>query len=390
MAGIRNAATTNKVDDAQLLATLIYRSRVPPDNPAGMIDETARLMSQSIRDYAGDLDAWYGATFGQRADGTGPAGLFRRSGIASYQPNLPTSDKQAEAKRIAKIESDIAVDIARRSAKATAHVNDPWVTFTGGGFGEAYGTAPPANVVRAGGQPLTQSAFQNLWGATYERVFQEFAGRMATPQEQADIIGRGMSVYALKDQLSKSTNFKASPVWKQSAAGLVARAESILGQRPSDEFIRRAFAEGWDEATFDANVRKLPAYQKGPEYKAGFAAGREVYRTVFGQPDRAGNQWIKNAVMQGWTQDQMAAALRAQPEYKYSPEMQAKTVSFLDQLGLLIGARPVLEDAGEDLPATGNVLAQFRDQTDGKPDPLNPGLPRMKATLTPPAKKKAS
>lgn len=248
------------------------------------------------------------------------------------------------------------------AAKATQHISDPWIVVnrkgaTVTGFGEATGANAPKNVLLIGGVPATKSLFAQQWGSTYSNDFQVMTGRQPTAAEQADILSRGLSVYQLRDELSKGKTFAASPAYRQVGAGIVQQAKDTLGVAPPQEFVRQAIAQNWDAATMDAKLRALPQYQKGPVFKQAALDMTNAYQSIYGPvPKAIANakpgapsvaQDIKQHVLAGWKPAEYAMKLRAQPQYKYSPEAQDSALHFLDGMGLLIGSRPTLTAGGK-------------------------------------------
>lgn len=262
---------------------------------------------------------------------------------------------EAEALALAKIQGKVAVQTQTAIAKATVHATDSasWVTVNKDGtFGQAFGAKPPANVLLIGGQPATKADYQQAWTYNYDQVYQSYTGKSATPRQQADILRRGMSIYTLRDELSKRPTFVSAPIYKSTAAGIKAAAKLALGTAPPPDFVRKAIAQDWDADTITANIRALPAYKKGPEFKANVAAVRASYTKIYGTPQKSGggtvgdggaavNGWIQNSALKGWTTDQVEQKLRADPNYKYSPEYQTKALNFLDAMGLFTGSRPI-------------------------------------------------
>ncbi len=55
---------------------------------------------------------------------------------------------------------------------------------------------------------------------------------------------------------------------------------------------------------------------------------------------------VGQAQLAGWSDDQFAAYLRAQPQYTKSPEYVSKLLSFGQQLGLITGLQPTLQPGG--------------------------------------------
>jgi hypothetical protein len=82
--------------------------------------------------------------------------------------------------------------------------------------------------------------------------------------------------------------FDKSPVWKQHAPGLVQYAKGILGNnwKPSGGIIRQAIAQNWDQATFYAHLRQLPAYEKGPEFQDNLAKFTSIAESDLRQAGR--------------------------------------------------------------------------------------------------------
>ena len=236
-------------------------------------------------------------------------------------------------------------------AKAVAHISDPWVTLLRGkggritGFGQSTGASPPGDVLMIGGQPATQSLFNSIWGATYEGTFEAYTGRTPTAQEQADILSRGLSVYSLRDELSKQPGFQSSPVFKQAGAGIERQATDALGKPPPPDFVRKAIAQNWDAATTDAQIRALPGYQNGPQFRNDYAQNAQTYEGIYGTADKQAQAWLHHATLNGWTPAAVGQALRSDPAYKYSPEYQAKAVTFLDAIGQITGTAPVAAHA---------------------------------------------
>lgn len=225
---------------------------------------------------------------------------------------------------------------------------EPWVTVEKNSAGKVIGfknvtsLQPPNNVLLIGGQPATETMYEQTWSSTYDSVYQSYTGKPATPAEQQSILSKGISVYALQQQLSQQPAFTSSPIYKQEGAGVVATAKQALGTAPPKDFVRKAIANNWDADTIAANIQKLPAYQQGPVFKSNLATAAASYQSIYGtQPPEQANQWLKNAVTNGWGADLIDQKLRADPSYKYSPEFQTKALGFLDAMGLYTGQRSV-------------------------------------------------
>lgn len=241
----------------------------------------------------------------------------------------------------------IQVSIARKSAEAELHVNDPWVTVVKNkngqvtGFGTSTGINAPKNVLMIGGQPATQSVYNQAWTNTYANDFTAYTGKQATPQQQAQILEQGLSVYQMQQQLSKQPGFKTSPVYQANGAGIVDQAKQVLGVAPPPDFVRRAISQNWDADTVAANLKKLSQYEQGPVFKQGLAQNEATYEQIYGTVHPGANAWLKQATLQGWSTDQVGQKLRSDPAYKYSPEYQANAIGFLNAMGLITGTRAV-------------------------------------------------
>jgi hypothetical protein len=289
-----------------------------------------------------------------------------------------TATAQAQASSPAYVQATTDISVIKSQAVAAAKAaSGPWVVLKKDGTFDAVYGKPPVNAVLYGGQPIAQSQFGQVWDSTYGNTFEAFTGRKATPQEIVDILQRGISVYALQTELSKKKTFVRSPIYKQNAAGIADAAKGKVGKPAPKDFVRRAIAEQWDAATLQANIKKLPGYEASSDFKAKFSSAAEVYRQIYGTPDALANTWLKKAALNDWTQADIAARLRAAPEYRYSPEGLAKATTFLDAMGLFTGSRPTLT------PEAAKVIAKA---TKGKPAlsaplALKPNLPGTKGSL---------
>lgn len=269
-------------------------------------------------------------------------------------------------------------DEARASAEATAHVADgtQWVVEQKNkigdtiGFSYSTGPNPPKNVLLINGAPATKNDLSASWNSQYADTFAQFTGKQATPAQISKILASGVSVYGLRSQLATQPAFTTSPVYKSSAAGLQGDAKTILGGNAPQSLINQALAENWDQNTFQAKLRALPAYTKGPEFQTNVAQMTTTYQGIYGTPDPSALQTIKESAAAGWSTDQFASYLRAQPEYKTSLEYATNATNFLDSLGLLTGSRPTLK--------------QGKPITGGSTVPNSPLVPGAPSTLTSP------
>lgn len=246
---------------------------------------------------------------------------------------------------------------------------------------------PPSNVLRYGPTPLTQSgsvngqSFISIWKQNYQDYFYAYTGRQASGKEIAGILKSGIGIYGLTNGLAQNkpvsqivggapakltpgqssgltatphtastapVNFQNSPIYKQQAAGKIQYAKSILGQgwKPNTALIGEAIAQNWDQSTLYAHLRSLPAYLNGPEFKDGVSKKVTLYQSIYGTPTPDALHTVGQAQLAGWTDDEFASYLRAQPQYTKSPEYVSKLLSFGQQLGLITGMQPTLQPGG--------------------------------------------
>lgn len=241
-------------------------------------------------------------------------------------------------------------------------------------------SVPPKNVLHYGPTPLTQTSFTQTWTQQYKDNFFAYTGRQATGQEVADILAKAPSIYTLTTGLaankpvsqitgvtktvagpghigtpstriavsSPAVDFTKSPIYKQHAGALIADAKQILGDswKPNTALISQAIAQNWDQGTFEAKIRELPSYLSGPEFKDGAAKKGLVYQAIYGTPDENALHTIGQAQLAGWTNDEFASYLRAQPQYTKSSEYMGKLLSFGQALGLITGQQPGVVTGG--------------------------------------------
>lgn len=307
-------------------------------NPARNIQWSMWFFAQKV-DQFGDYNAAYNQGYNpgyKGADLTSllPKGYVPRSGLAPQQ------------------KGQVAAETAAATAAAKAQIYDRWVVRNPNGtLGFAKikdATRPPKNVVVAGGQPLTLSAFQQA-KTTYDNYYYTYLGRPATNREVAALLEHPTSEYQLTLSLSKKPGFEHSPIWKSHANGIVGVAQSLYGNnwkptsKADKELIRRAIVENWDQATLEENLRNRPAYLQGPVFKDGVAKFSNAFQSIYGAPGADAQQLVREAVASGWTGDEWAMWLRAQPAYTTSPEYQANALNIATQLGLVTGRVPALK-----------------------------------------------
>lgn len=328
------------------------------------------------------------ALAGTDGSGLGNWSTFKNGAYtAFYTPETPEEKVQAstglygaQAGSTGYQTAKAAAEAAGQAAKAQAHTEDPWVVIekdkNGAVAGIRYqsGFNPPKATKRSeplllAGQPATKNDLTAIWSSHYENVYEQFggSGKAPTSADVVNTVQSGLSPYALQAKLATQPGFVNSPAYKAAAPGLIATAKLSLGKNPNPSFIAKAIGENWDQATFTANLRKLPEYTKGPEYQGAVSGMNQVYQQIYGQPGAQVAGQVHTAALNGWTQDQFAGYLRAQPQYKTSVEYQGHVVSFLDSMGLMIGSRPVFTpDTAAQKPPAGTV---------GTPLPFQATLP---------------
>ncbi len=298
-------------------------------NPAFAIQYAAWRLSGAVQKY-GSIDAAYLKNYNPGYTGsTNPISRLLPKGYVGTPSQTST---QTATKTIA-------------TQTVTSAMKDPWVVQTAHGFKYVNATEPPKGTVTYGGQPVTQSGFTQVWKQTYADTFFAYTGRQAKPQEIVQILKNAPSVYTLGNNLATQKSFSNSPVYKKSAPGLVSYAKTILGNnwKPSGGIIRKAIAQNWDQATFYAHIKSLPAYQQGPEFKDNLAKMQSTFESVYGKnSDPEINAMLKQKALAGWTTDEFQSWLIAQPAYKHTAAYQAKATQFLTQMGLITGAQATL------------------------------------------------
>jgi hypothetical protein len=322
-------------------------------NPKFNIQWSTWYFSTWVAKY-GNYDEAYAGQVGTQSGGynhgySGPA-------LTSLLPNkyvprsgLSPTDKGA-----------VAAETAAATAAAKTQTFDKWAVLDPKGKVQFVNitdtTQPPKNVLKYAGTPLTQSTFTQTWGQNYADTFEAYTGRRASGKELAAILEQAPSTWTLANQLAQQGGFSKSPVYKSHAPGLVAIGKSILGNdwKPSGGIIRNAIAQSWDQATFEAALRKDPAYLKGPEFKTNLAQNQSVAEGIYGRPDGSAAKLIKDVTIAGWSPTEFATWLRKQPAYQQTAEYQSKVLAFVgpNGLGLITGAVPTLSGAQVDQSLT--------------------------------------
>lgn len=219
---------------------------------------------------------------------------------------------------------------------------DPYVAYVkkGNKFGL---TNNPNKAMQYEGVPLKRSDFlrvKNQW----ENWFISYTGKRPSNTQIQNVIRNAWTPYTVANLLSNGPNFTKSPIWKEKAPEYMANAKAILapGEQIPSNLVKQAIINNWSESAFQEALRKRPQYIKSAEFKGNVTALVGVHTSIMGAPDNKAQQSIAQAAIGGWDVNQYASWLRSQPEYNYSPEYQSKTLSFLEQLGLLAGKTPVL------------------------------------------------
>jgi len=275
------------------------------------------------------------------------------------------------------------------TAPQAADVKDPWlVKNKDGSLGFVAASAPPKNAVLYGGTPLTRSEFNQVWKQSYQDTFFAYTGHQAKAKDIIFILGKGWSVPTLANYLADRPTFTQSPVYKKAAPGLVQYARTILGQnwKPSGGLIREAIAQNWDQSTFYAHIKTLPAYQQGPEFKTNLAQNQSVFESVYGTTsnnDPAIQGLLKQKTLAGWTPDEFKSWLEAQPAYKHTAAYQSKAVSFLSQMGLLTGEVPTLSGDQIDQALSAGDELKAAATTGSPTTTVTPKVPNVKPDIPP-------
>lgn len=182
----------------------------------------------------------------------------------------------------------------------------------------------------------------------YQDDYLAYTGRQASSSQIQTLLNRGVSLFTLRNELATLPTFKQSPIYLANGPGIAQQVTAALGaKKPPAGFVEKAIAQGWDSATLKANIMALPGYKNGPEFKQNFTNATTVYKDIYGAPGKLQNEWLKSHVLQGWTPDEVAAKLRSDPAYKYSPEYRDKVLGVLDALSPILGVSPTIAPAAK-------------------------------------------
>lgn len=311
-------------------------------NPAFAIRYAAWRLSGYAATHGGSIDqVWQGGyNPGYKAGVDGPANPISQYLPKGYVGTAATTATAAAGK---------SIDTAAVKAGATAVLYDRWAVLGADGRVKFVKitdpNTPPKNVLKYGPTPLTQTQFQSVWKQNYQDTFFSYTGRQASGKEISRILSNAPSLYTLANTLATTKSFTTSPTYKAHAPGIIAVAKQNYGQdwKVDKSLISKAISQNWDQATLEQNLRTRPEYYQGPQFKDTLAKMDNTYQQIYGtSTDLTTQDVISHAAKDGWTQDQFAAWLRVQPEYKNSQEFKTKAISFAQQLGLITGKQVTL------------------------------------------------
>lgn len=303
--------------------------------------------------YAIRFAAWY---FGSKVSAAGGDYVAAYNGAGGYNPGGPDPFTNVPKAYVPAGKGLTPTEAASVSAEQTAATSaakdvlfDRWAVLTGDGkvkFTKITDAAkPPGNVLKYGPTPLTQTTFLQTWKQVYNDQFFAYTGRQASGKEIASILKNAPSVYTLATTLAGTKWFTSSPTYKAHAPGIVAIVKQELGgeAKVDKSFVAKAISQNWDQATLQQNIKSLPGYENGPTFKDSVAKAGNVYQNIYGNVTPEVTTAMSELVRRGWTNDEVAAWLRNQPEYKNSQEYKTKALSFATSMGLLTnGALPTL------------------------------------------------
>lgn len=349
---ITNIANARGVDPVALLIAAIGVDAAPTKE--GFVSVANRLR-EGIGKY-GSIDGWLRSVNGLPVE----AKIKQNAKINAYEYTFPQTVPQK-------------VTTAAELAAAKAAKSDPWVVLKDGKVSYVNSVNAPKTAVTFQGSPVRASDWQKNMNY-YNDYFTKYIGRKAKPGEIVSIINKGMTPTAVQLMLTKDPAFKRGSIWQAQAPAILGYAKSMMGEnwKSDPDFIRKAIVNNWSEGTLRAKLRARPEYLDGPEFKQNVAGLQNVYSQIQGRPDEAAVQGIKEAALGGWSSDQYAAYLRAQPQYTQSQEYKGKALSFLDALGLITGQQTTtqgIEGLGQPAPIPGS------DMTTPHSDRLSPTSP---------------
>ncbi len=330
-------------------------------DPAFGIAYMAWRMAGSRRDYQ-SLNAWYSSPgynpgFAGDSRGAGPESLLVKAHVGGYQPNIPQSPTQKAGSSVDT--SGAKASITDRWAVITPQGNIKFVPITD------LNTPPPYVLRYAGSTPMTELTYTQAWKQSDEDTYEAYTGKKANGPAIQQILAEAPSPTQSATELANRPGFSKSPAYKRTAPGLVALGRQVLGNdwQPSGGIIREAIAQNWDQRrSCSTYTAASPATRRGRSSERTSPRTPTPSRTSTAQDptgDPTIQQMLREKTQAGWTPDQITLWAQQQPAYKHSPAYQAKTVSFLQQLGLITGQQATLTGPQVDqmLQAAHNVAA---------------------------------
>lgn len=302
-------------------------TRAEIENPTWNAQFGAWYFKQNLNKY-GSYDAAYRQGYNNGYTGKVftdiPKGYVVQGGHQSPQEAAQTSIETGHAKQT---------------------LTDPWVVVDKKGHvSYVKADTPPKNVLKdAGGAPVSKSVFFAQMRSLND-IYVPYTGKPATAKDVADFFRKPISQYQLQQKLASLPGFNKSPLWKTQAPGYEAVWHKIFGDQstPDQGMLTYAIVHNLGGDGFANEIRKKPQYLQSNEFKGTATTFQGVYEQIYGKPDQKGLNTIREAAYQGWSPEQFAAYLRAQPEYTSTPEYQTKAINFLGELGLITGGTPVL------------------------------------------------
>jgi hypothetical protein len=300
------------------------------NNPTWNLNFGAYLFSKAVSQY-GSYDAAYRKGYNPGYTGKGPF----RDLPKGYVPTGTGKSPQESAQR------SVETDVAKQD------LTDPYVTIKNGKLV----TTDAKHALHIFGKPLRRSELLQTW-QNLNDIYLAYTGKPVTGRAVKDILASGKSRAKIIDILARGPNFVNSPIWRQNAPGYEAVWKSIYGQNstPDPAAIRYGIVNSLDPGGFAQTLRDRPDYETSNEFRSNLASLSGVYTAIYGLPsDERSKNVLRNVTRQGWTSDQFAQYLRAQPEYQMSGEFKSRTLGLAGALGFLTGQVPTL---GEDLKSS--------------------------------------
>lgn len=205
-------------------------------------------------------------------------------------------------------------------------------------------TMDPNKALQYNGAPLTRSSFLTLRDSLSSH-YVSYTGKRPSNHQIQNFLKAGWSTYTLDNLLSKSPAFDHSPIKKQYETNYKAAVQNLLpkGAKIPEELLRQAIVNNWTSDAVAAKLRQTPGYLKSNEFHGNVASMLNIHTAIMGNPAPTAMIGIKDAALAGWTADQYAAWLRSQPAYTSSPEYQTKALGFLQGIGMITGDQVVLQ-----------------------------------------------